>query len=47
MQSVMGGAIKSVRGESVGFNPRDAGELRGPRTASYVGDHEQLTIKRD
>lgn len=45
MQSILGGGIKSVRGESVGFNPKEAGELRGPRAASYVGDHENLQVK--
>jgi len=46
MQNVLaGGAIKSVRGESVGFNPRDAGNLQGPKPASYMADHEGLKIK--
>ena len=40
-----GGAIKSVRGESVGFNPKDAGNLSGPKPASYMADHEGLKIK--
>jgi hypothetical protein len=43
---VKGGAVRSVAGESVGFNPKDAGNLTGPRTASYIGDHENLKIKQ-
>jgi hypothetical protein len=42
---VKGGAVRSVAGESVGFNPKEAGNLTGPKTASYVGDHENLKIK--
>ena len=46
MQNVLaGGAIRSVRGESVGFNPKDAGNLQGPKPASYLADHEGLKIK--
>lgn len=46
MASVMSGqAIRSVKGESVGFNPKDAGNLQGPRPASYIADHENLKIK--
>ena len=40
-----GGAVRSVMGESVGMNPRDAGNLTGPRAASYVADHENLQVK--
>ena len=40
-----GGAVRSVAGESVGFNPKDAGNLTGPKTASYTADHENLKIK--
>lgn len=42
---IKGGAVRSVAGESVTFNPKDAGNLTGPRTASYIADHEQLKIK--
>jgi len=46
MASVMSGqAVRSVRGESVGFNPKDAGRLTGPKPASYIADHENLKIK--
>ena len=40
-----GGAVRSVMGESVGLNPKDAGNLTGPRAASYVADHENLQVK--
>lgn len=46
LQSVMGGAIKSVRGEQVGFSPKDANITRGPSTASYTPDHEGLKIEK-
>lgn len=47
MQSLLrGGAIKPVRDEAVGFNPRDAGNLTGPKVASYVPDHENLVINK-
>ena len=46
MQNMLaGGAVRSVRGESVGFKPSDAGNLTGPRTASYMADPEGLKIK--
>ena len=40
-----GGAVRPVADESVGFNPKQAGNLTGPKTASYIADHEQLKIK--
>ena len=46
MKSVLGGQFKSVAGESVGINPKAAGDLQGPRAASYVADHENLQVKR-
>ena len=46
MQNVLAnGAAQSVRGEAVGFNPKDMGNLQGPKTASYLNDHEGLKIK--
>ena len=46
MQNVLaGGAVRSVRGESVGFNPKDAGNLQGPKPSYYMADHEGLKIK--
>lgn len=46
MKSVLGGQFKSVAGESVGINPKSAGDLRGPAPASYVADHENLQVKK-
>lgn len=46
MQNVLAnGAAQSVRGESTGFNPKEMGNLQGPKAASYVADHEGLKIK--
>jgi hypothetical protein len=42
---IKGGAVRSVMGESVGMNPRDAGNLTGPKAASYIADHENLKMK--
>jgi hypothetical protein len=45
MQAALAGQVaKSVRGESVGVNPKDAGNLTGPKAASYISDHENLAI---
>ena len=46
MKSVLGGQFKSVMGESVGINPKSAGDLRGPAPASYIADHENLQVKK-
>jgi len=47
MQSVLSGrAIRPVADESVGINPKDTGNLTGPRAASYQADHENLSIKK-
>jgi len=46
MKSVMGGQFKSVNGESVGINPRAAGDLQGPRAASYMADPDNLQVKK-
>jgi hypothetical protein len=32
--------------EIVSLNPKDSGNLTGPRAASYIADHENLTIKK-
>jgi hypothetical protein len=40
-----GNAIRPVRDEQVGFNPKQNSNLTGPRAASYVADHENLSIK--
>ena len=46
MKSVLGGQFKSVAGESVGINPKDAGPLRGPTTASYFADPDNLQVNK-
>jgi len=45
MQAALAGKVaQSVRGEAVGVNPKDAGNLTGPKAASYIADHENLAI---
>ena len=47
MSSILGGnRFKSVAGESVGINPSEVGNLTGPKAASYIADHENLTVKK-
>ena len=46
MKSVLSGQFKSVMGESVGINPKEAGNLTGPKPASYIPDHENLTVPK-
>jgi hypothetical protein len=46
MKSVLGGQLKSIMGESVGINPKEAGNLTGPKPASYIPDHENLTVPK-
>ena len=46
MKSVMGGQFKSVNGESVGINPKAAGNLSGPRPASYMADQDNLQVSK-
>lgn len=41
-----GNAIRPVRDEAVSFNPKDAGNLTGPKAASYINDHQNLTIDK-
>jgi hypothetical protein len=41
-----GNAIRPVRDEAVSFNPQSAGNLTGPKAASYIADHENLAIKK-
>ena len=48
MDSILkGNMFKSVAGEQVGINPKEAGNLTGPRTASYIPDHQNLSIPKD
>ena len=45
MKNILSGrAVQSVRGEQVGINPREAGNLTGPKAASYIADHENLSV---
>jgi len=47
MKNVMSGrAVRPVADEAVSFNPKAAGNLTGPKAASYIPDHENLTIKK-
>jgi hypothetical protein len=46
MKSVLGGQFKSVMGESVGINPKETGNLTGPKPASYIPDHENLSVPK-
>jgi len=41
-----GNSIRPVRDEAVSFNPKDAGNLTGPKMASYTADHENLSLKK-
>lgn len=46
MSSIIAGrAVQSVRGESVGINPKEAGVTHGPRASVVMNDHENLQIK--
>ena len=38
---------KPVRDEAVSINPKDVGNLTGPKTASYIADHEGLSIPKE
>jgi len=46
LQSVMGGQFRPVKVEQVSVLPKSVGDLTGPRAASYIADHENLTIKK-
>ena len=46
LKNVMSGNIvKPVRDEPVSFHPSELGKLTGPKTGSYIEDHEGLKIK--
>lgn len=45
--ALAGKAVSSVKGEATGFNPKDMGNLSGPRAASYMADHEGLKLNAD
>lgn len=46
MAGMLGGMIKPVAGEAVGFSPKDANITRGPIAASYTPDHDNLKIEK-
>jgi len=46
MKSVMGGQFQSINGESVGINPKAAGNLTGPKPASYMADPDNLQVSK-
>ena len=53
MKSILSGKYSKPVGptlgkeaESAGINPRDAGNLTGPRAASYIPDHQNLQINK-
>ena len=47
MQTILAGrAVQSVRGESVGLTPNEAGINSGPKTASFFADPDNLQIKK-
>jgi len=41
-----GNMFRSVNGESVGINPKDAGNLTGPKAASYIADQDNLSLPK-
>jgi hypothetical protein len=41
-----GNTIRPVADEAVSFNPKDAGNLTGPKAASYINDHQNLSIEK-
>ena len=46
MQSIMkGNMFKPVKDEAVSVAPNTVGNLTGPKVASYLKDHENLSIK--
>jgi hypothetical protein len=44
MAGMLGGMIKPVAGEQVGFSPKDANITRGPMAASFTADHDNLKL---
>jgi hypothetical protein len=46
MAGIMGGMIKPVAGEQVGFSPKDANLTRGPTAASYYADQDNLKLDK-
>ena len=46
MAGMLGGMIKPVAGEQVGFSPKDANITRGPMAASFTPDHDNLKLDK-
>ena len=46
MKSVMAGRYKPVADEAVSFNPKNAGNLTGPKAGVIINDHENLQVKQ-
>ena len=46
MANMLGGMIKPVAGEQVGFSPKDANITRGPMAASFTADHDNLKLDK-
>jgi len=46
MAGMLGGMIKPVAGEQVGFSPKDANITRGPMAASFTADHDNLKLDK-
>ena len=44
--ALAGKAVQSTNGEPVGFNPKQLGNLTGPRTASFQADPQGLKIDK-
>ena len=45
--ALAGNAVSSAPGEKAGFDPKSLGSLSGPRTASYIADHQGLKLNAD
>jgi hypothetical protein len=46
LKSVVGGQFRPVADEAVSVLPQSVGNLTGPKTASYIADHENLQVKK-
>ena len=46
LKSVIQGQFQPVKDEAVSVLPSSVGNLTGPKTASYIADHENLQIKK-
>jgi hypothetical protein len=45
--ALAGKAVQSVAGEPVGYNPKDMGNLSGPRASVVMNDHQGLKLNAD